>query len=106
MPLGLEKEEMELVFGAVQGFVGEEGEEILEMYHKGDIVTLISGPFKFCPGEVTEVRGRRLLLDVNLFGKITPLECDQSIVELQRKALEVESENDKREEEDDDWDNF
>lgn len=82
MPTPLKKHEVQRIIGRVQ----EAGDEIRNVdipYNEGDLVKVISGPFKDFDGTVQEVNADKLKLRVlvSIFGRRTPVEVDVNQVE-------------------------
>ncbi len=90
-PQGINETEMRDVFESVVDFTGSENEEekdIIEIFREGDRVLIIAGPFKSCEGIVTGVEGRKVMVEVGMFGRGVPTECDASILQLQLRKEE------------------
>lgn len=82
VPTPLKKHEVQRIIGRVR----ESGEEMRNVdipYKEGDLVKVISGPFKDFDGTVQEVNPEKLKLRVlvSIFGRRTPVEVDVNQVE-------------------------
>lgn len=82
VPTPLKKHEVKRIIGRVQ----EAGEELRNVdipYSEGDMIKVISGPFKDFDGTVQEVNADKLKLRVlvSIFGRRTPVEVDVNQVE-------------------------
>ncbi|MEX2348035.1 MAG: transcription termination/antitermination protein NusG [Balneolaceae bacterium] len=82
VPTPLKKHEIQRIIGRVQEG-GEEGRSVEIPYSEGDLVKVISGPFKDFDGTVQEVNTDKLKLRVlvSIFGRKTPVEVDVNQVE-------------------------
>jgi transcriptional antiterminator NusG len=83
VPTPLKKHEVKRIIGRVQ----EAGEELRNVdipYSEGDMIKVISGPFKDFDGTVQEVNADKLKLRVlvSIFGRRTPVEVDVNQVEF------------------------
>ncbi len=82
VPQPLKKHEVTRIIGRVKEG-GEEFQNIDIPYSEGDLVKVISGPFKDFDGTVQEVNTDKLKLRVlvSIFGRRTPVEVDVNQVE-------------------------
>tara|TARA_R110000868_G_scaffold368227_4_gene631288 strand:- start:36681 stop:37235 length:555 start_codon:yes stop_codon:yes gene_type:complete len=82
MPSPLKKHEVQRIIGRVQE-AGDETRNVEIPYSEGDLVKVISGPFKDFDGTVQEVNPEKLKLRVlvSIFGRRTPVEVDVNQVE-------------------------
>ena len=82
IPQPLKKHEVQRIIGRVKES-GEEFRNIEIPYSEGDLVKVISGPFKDFDGTVQEVNTDKLKLRVlvSIFGRRTPVEVDVNQVE-------------------------
>lgn len=82
VPTPLKKHEVDRIIGRVRDS-GEEARNIEIPYSEGDLVKVISGPFKDFDGTVQEVNPEKLKLRVlvSIFGRKTPVEVDVNQVE-------------------------
>ncbi len=82
VPHPLKKHEVQRIIGRVREG-GEENANIEIPFSEGDLVKVISGPFKDFDGTVQEVNTDKLKLRVmvSIFGRRTPLEVDVNQVE-------------------------
>lgn len=82
VPTPLKKHEVERIIGRVKDS-GEIGRNVEIPYSEGDLVKVISGPFKDFDGTVQEVNTDKLKLRVmvSIFGRKTPVEVDVNQVE-------------------------
>lgn len=82
VPSPLKPHEVKRIIGRVKDG-GEEARNIEIPYSEGDLVKVISGPFKDFDGTVQEVNSEKLKLRVmvSIFGRKTPVEVDVSQVE-------------------------
>ncbi len=82
VPQPLKKHEVQRIIGRVKEG-GEEFQNIEIPYSEGDLVKVISGPFKDFDGTVQEVNTDKLKLRVlvSIFGRRTPVEVDVNQVE-------------------------
>ncbi len=82
IPQPLKKHEVKRIIGRVKE-TGEEMQNIEIPYSEGDLVKVISGPFKDFDGTVQEVNTDKLKLRVlvSIFGRRTPVEVDVNQVE-------------------------
>lgn len=82
VPSPLKKHEVQRIIGRVRDG-GEEVRNIEIPYSEGDLVKVISGPFKDFDGTVQEVNPEKLKLRVmvSIFGRKTPVEVDVNQVE-------------------------
>lgn len=82
VPTPLKKHEVKRIIGRVQD-AGEELRNVDIPYSEGDMVKVISGPFKDFDGTVQEVNADKLKLRVlvSIFGRRTPVEVDVNQVE-------------------------
>ncbi|WP_142456328.1 transcription termination/antitermination protein NusG [Gracilimonas mengyeensis] len=82
VPTPLKKHEVQRIIGRVREG-GEEARNIEIPYSEGDLVKVISGPFKDFDGTVQEVNTERLKLRVlvSIFGRKTPVEVHVNQVE-------------------------
>ena len=82
VPTPLKKHEVKRIIGRVQE-AGEELRNVDTPYNEGDMVKVISGPFKDFDGTVQEVNADKLKLRVlvSIFGRRTPVEVDVNQVE-------------------------
>lgn len=85
IPTPLKKHEVERIIGRVKDNreMYEQGGAIEIPYKEGDLVKVISGPFKDFDGTVQEVNTEKLKLRVlvSIFGRKTPVEVDLKQVE-------------------------
>lgn len=81
-PQPLKKHEVNRILGRIRE-VDEDLQNIKIPYSEGDLVKVISGPFKDFDGTVQEVNADKLKLRVlvSIFGRRTPVEVDVSQVE-------------------------
>ncbi|MCG8372316.1 MAG: transcription termination/antitermination protein NusG [Balneolales bacterium] len=82
VPTPLKKHEVQRIIGRVQEAVEDMGSVEIP-YNEGDLVKVISGPFKDFDGTVQEVNADKLKLRVlvSIFGRRTPVEVDVNQVE-------------------------
>jgi transcriptional antiterminator NusG len=82
VPTPLKKHEVKRIIGRVQEG-GDEMRNVEIPYSEGDLVKVISGPFKDFDGTVQEVNPEKLKLRVlvSIFGRKTPVEVDVNQVE-------------------------
>ncbi|MEQ9307808.1 MAG: transcription termination/antitermination protein NusG [Balneolaceae bacterium] len=82
VPSPLKKHEVQRIIGRVQE-AGEDMGNVEIPYSEGDLVKVISGPFKDFDGTVQEVNPEKLKLRVlvSIFGRRTPVEVDVNQVE-------------------------
>ncbi len=82
VPSPLKKHEIQRIIGRVQE-AGDELRNVEIPYSEGDLVKVISGPFKDFDGTVQEVNPEKLKLRVlvSIFGRRTPVEVDVNQVE-------------------------
>ena len=82
VPSPLKKHEVQRIIGRVQE-AGDESRNVEIPYSEGDLVKVISGPFKDFDGTVQEVNPEKLKLRVlvSIFGRRTPVEVDVNQVE-------------------------
>lgn len=82
VPSPMKKHEVQRILGRVQE-AGEEMGNVEIPYSEGDLVRVISGPFKDFDGTVQEVNPEKLKLRVlvSIFGRRTPVEVDVNQVE-------------------------
>ena len=82
VPHPLKKHEVQRIIGRVREG-GEENANIEIPFSEGDLVKVISGPFKDFDGTVQEVNTDKLKLRVmvSIFGRRTPVEVDVNQVE-------------------------
>lgn len=82
VPTPLKKHEVQRIIGRVQE-AGDEMRNVEIPYSEGDLVKVISGPFKDFDGTVQEVNPEKLKLRVlvSIFGRRTPVEVDVNQVE-------------------------
>lgn len=82
VPSPLKKHEVQRIIGRVQE-AGDETRNVEIPYSEGDLVKVISGPFKDFDGTVQEVNPEKLKLRVlvSIFGRRTPVEVDVNQVE-------------------------
>ena len=82
IPHPLKKHEVDRIIGRVREG-GEENANIEIPFSEGDLVKVISGPFKDFDGTVQEVNTDKLKLRVmvSIFGRRTPVEVDVNQVE-------------------------
>ena len=82
MPKPLKEHEVKRIIGRVKDS-GEDMRNIEIPYSEGDLVKVISGPFKDFDGTVQEVNPEKLKLRVmvSIFGRKTPVEVDVNQVE-------------------------
>ncbi len=82
VPSPLKKHEVQRIIGRVQE-AGDELRNVEIPYSEGDLVKVISGPFKDFDGTVQEVNPEKLKLRVlvSIFGRRTPVEVDVNQVE-------------------------
>ncbi|MEQ9263950.1 MAG: transcription termination/antitermination protein NusG [Balneolaceae bacterium] len=82
VPTPLKKHEVQRIIGRVQE-IGDEVRNVEIPYSEGDLVKVISGPFKDFDGTVQEVNTDKLKLRVlvSIFGRRTPVEVDINQVE-------------------------
>jgi transcriptional antiterminator NusG len=82
VPKPLKEHEVKRIIGRVKDS-GEDMRNIEIPYSEGDLVKVISGPFKDFDGTVQEVNPEKLKLRVmvSIFGRKTPVEVDVSQVE-------------------------
>lgn len=82
VPSPLKKHEVQRIIGRVQE-AGDESRNVEIPYSEGDLVKVISGPFKDFDGTIQEVNTDKLKLRVlvSIFGRRTPVEVDVNQVE-------------------------
>lgn len=82
VPTPLKKHEVKRIIGRVKE-AGEEVRNVEIPYSEGDLIKVISGPFKDFDGTVQEVNTDKLKLRVlvSIFGRRTPVEVDVNQVE-------------------------
>lgn len=80
-PVPLRNNEVEQMLGKIDELANAD-EIVLDEYFIGESVSIISGPFDTFKGKVTEVNstGKKLKLDVKIFGRETPMEVEYAQV--------------------------
>ena len=82
VPTPLKKHEVQRIIGRVQE-AGVDAGDVEIPYNEGDLVKMVSGPFKDFDGTVQEVNTDKLKIRVlvSIFGRRTPVEVDVNQVE-------------------------
>ncbi|MEO1023623.1 MAG: transcription termination/antitermination protein NusG [Bacteroidota bacterium] len=83
VPTPLKKHEVKRIIGRVQDGSNDETLQVDIPYNEGDLVRVVSGPFKDFDGTVQEINTDKLKLRVlvSIFGRRTPVEVDVNQVE-------------------------
>lgn len=79
-PRMMKPAEVENVFNLVDETHLEVKSNVLTEYREGDILDVVSGPFLGYKTEVTSVQGDKILGQIDMFGRIVPVEFNKSQV--------------------------